>query len=119
MTLKPYVFGVMVIAAGSMASVALAQYTGPTAVNTPSTVKQILDNPREDQYVRLEGKLIRKLSADAYTFQDATGMIEVEIEPEIFPKTAVDEKTTVILMGEVDRRLTKAPEVEVESITIK
>ncbi len=116
---QKYTFIAALLAAGSVASVALAQYTGPSAVNTPTTVKQILDNPREDQYVRLEGKLIRKLSADAYTFQDATGTIEVEIEPEIFPKTAVNENTVVILMGEIDRRLTKAPEVEVESITLK
>ncbi len=103
----------------ALTSAAVAQYVGPSAVNTPTTVKQIVDDPREDQYVRLEGKLIRKLTADTYVFEDATGAIEVEIEPEMFPRTAIDQTTVVVIQGEVDRRTSRAPEIEVDRISVR
>lgn len=106
------------VATFAFGSVAHAQYTGPSHTAAVS-VEEILKNPVDDQEVRLEGHLLRKLSAKTYVFSDGTAEIVAEIKPKRFEGVAeINEKTKVEITGEVDTSLYRAPEIEVDLIRI-
>lgn len=108
----------LLTAAVSLGAVAQAQYVGPTAAPALS-VKEILKNPVDDQDVRLQGYLLRQLSAKTYMFSDGTAEIVAEIKPKRFKDLPeINEKTQVEIVGEVDTSRYRAPEIEVESIRI-
>ncbi|ACO78476.1 hypothetical protein AvCA_22850 [Azotobacter vinelandii CA] len=88
------------IATGSFA----AGYTGPGAQGAISTVSAAREAADETP-VTLEGRIVRQLKHEHYEFQDRTGSIEVEIDDEDWPTTAIDEKRQVRLQGEVDKEL--------------
>lgn len=46
----------------------------------PTTIASVIQNAYDDQYVTLQGRLVAYLGHDRYTFQDATGTIEVELD---------------------------------------
>lgn len=93
-----------------------AGYTGPgaKAVNTVAAANDASD----DTPAVLQGFVIKKLNNDdKYEFQDATGTITVEIDSEVLPAVAFNEKTKVKLTGEVERGLLKR-EVDVELLEV-
>jgi uncharacterized protein (TIGR00156 family) len=97
------------------ASLALAQYTGPSArpsVTTAAAAAKAAD----DTQVVLEGTQARRISSDTYEFRDATGSVTAEIDAEDFPGK-VDGNTRVRLHGEVDRDL-RSVEIDVKRIEI-
>jgi uncharacterized protein (TIGR00156 family) len=97
------------------ASLALAQYTGPSArpsVTTAAAAAKAAD----DTQVVLEGTLARQISSDTYEFRDATGSVTAEIDAEDFPGK-MDGNTRVRLHGEVDRDL-RSVEIDVKRIEI-
>lgn len=94
-----------------------AQYTGPSDMGETS-VAEILKNPVDDQDVRLQGHLIRQTSNDKYVFTDGTGEINAEIKAKRMPSQAIDDKTKVELVGEVDTSHKRPPEIEVDSIRV-
>jgi uncharacterized protein (TIGR00156 family) len=110
------------LAAGILMSIvvtlpAMAQYSGPSEIRR-ATVAEILDNPVDDQDVQLRGRLLRQTSDDEFIFSDGTGEIVVELETKHFAGQPVDEKTEVELIGEVETKLKRPPEIEVDSIRV-
>lgn len=103
--------------AGGMA-VAQAQYSGPTTATATPTVQSILDKPVDDQWVTLQGNLLRKDGKERYVFSDGSAEIIVEIDDDDFPKQTVNETTRVELYGKVDTGFTRPPEVEVERVKV-
>lgn len=95
-----------------------AQYKGPQAA-VQQQIKAIMDNPKDNQGVRLTGYLTEKLSHEKYWFSDGTDQIRVEIEPEDFPAGEFDENDLIEVHGEVEKDFLESPEIDVEYISIK
>lgn len=92
-------------------------YTGPSSVPV-LTVKQLLDTGKDEQRARLQGRIVSHDGGDRYTFEDATGRLTVEIDPEDFPPgQAISAQQRVELSGEFDKGLRKT-EFEVDRITL-
>lgn len=107
-----------------MATATHAQFTGPGAAQTASpavlrTVAAVLAKPVDDQHVELTGTLAKQLGRETYLFRDATGEIQVEIDLEDFPAgQPVGPTTPVLITGEVDTRMLRAPEIDVETLRL-
>ncbi|MET0548890.1 MAG: NirD/YgiW/YdeI family stress tolerance protein [Xanthomonas sp.] len=94
---------------------AMAQYTGPSSVQL-TTVKQLLDQGKDDQQVVLRGRIVSHDGGDRYTFRDATGSIKVEIDAHRLPAgRPFDDKVQVELLGELDKDL-RSLEVDVDEV---
>lgn len=93
-------------------------FTGPGAANRTNTVADILKNPIDDQRVTLQGKVTRHIGGDKYMFTDGTGEIRVDIDDHQFPPQPINEKTTVVIMGEVDSDFMQHLEIDVKSMRI-
>lgn len=95
-----------------------AGYKGPT--NVPlMTAKQLLDKGKDDQYVKVQGKLLSHKGGDDYEFADASGKMTVEIDPELFPQGAsVDQNTMVELIGEFDKETFGESTLDVQQIRV-
>ncbi|MGB6006867.1 NirD/YgiW/YdeI family stress tolerance protein [Castellaniella sp.] len=106
-----------VVVASALSFTAYAQYSGPSTVGK-GTVAEILSNPVDDQAVQMQGHLLRQTSHDKYIFSDGTGEIVAEIKAKHFAGQAVDEKTKVEIVGEVDTGMTRPPEIEVDSVRV-
>ena len=88
--------------AGLASGGAFAQFAGgPT--NHATTVKNLLENGRDDQLVVLEGYIVDQVRRKDYTFKDETGTITVEIKDRVFAGQRVDPKTKVRLEGEFEK----------------
>ncbi|MDR1125417.1 MAG: NirD/YgiW/YdeI family stress tolerance protein [Deltaproteobacteria bacterium] len=77
-----------------------AGFTGPGPDLV--TVQQVR-GMNDDAGVTLKGNIIKNLGGESYTFQDATGSIEVEIDHEIWRGQQVGPDDTVLISGEVDK----------------
>lgn len=109
----------------AMPPLAPAQFTGPGAREPGAkhtvarTVAEVLANPVDDRPVVLTGNLLRQTGRETYVFKDATGEIQVEIDREDFPAgKPLDATTQVIIEGEVDARVLRAPEIDVERLRL-
>lgn len=95
-----------------------AQFTGPGSNDKLYTVKEIKANAsrldKTDALVKIQGYIIEKINNDTYWFRDSTDKILVEIGKKQIPATPFNEKTEVILTGEVDYDLLEGIEIEVE-----
>ena len=109
---------VATLVGGAAAMSAHAQYVGPMGSGQSSSVKEILADPKDDQNVTLQGKLLRKTGSEKYIFSDGTGEITAEIDDDDFPQVRVDENTRVEIHGEVDTGLRRPPEIEVDVIRV-
>lgn len=109
------VAGMLAIGAASIP--AQAQITGPADQNA-TTVEAILAQPKDDQDVVLQGRLINKLGDEKYRFADGTGEITVEIDDDELPRDPVDADTLVELRGEVDTDDDRPPKIDVDSVRI-
>ena len=93
-------------------------YQGPSSVPLMK-VKDLLDKGKDDQYARLQGKLLSHKGGDDYEFADASGKITVEIEAGHFPAGVnVDHNTVVELSGEFDKETFGESSFEVEQIKL-
>jgi len=120
--------------AAAVAQTAATQTTAPTTAPatkaTPSgyagpsgaplmTAKDLLANGKDDQYVRLKGKLTSHKGDENYEFTDASGKIMVEIDADRFPAgVTVDHNTLVELTGEFDKEMFGDSTVDVEQIKV-
>jgi uncharacterized protein (TIGR00156 family) len=93
-------------------------YTGPS--NVPlMTAKELLDKGRDDQYVKLQGKLLSHKGGEHYEFADQSGRITVEIDDEDFPQgVSIDQNTVVELIGEFDKETFGESTLEVKQIKV-
>jgi uncharacterized protein (TIGR00156 family) len=97
---------------------ALAGYTGPSSVPLMSA-KDLLDKGKDDQYVKLKGRLVSHKGGDEYEFADQSGKITVEISSKLFPEgTVIDHNTVVELIGEFDKETFGESTLDVEQIRV-
>lgn len=105
------------------AAMAQAQYKGPGANSQVMTVKDINNKAsrldRSDTLVKIQGFVIQQINGDTFWFQDATGKIKVEIEKKQLPAVPFNEKTELIIIGEVDYDLLEGTEIEAKQVEIK
>jgi uncharacterized protein (TIGR00156 family) len=118
------ILGGLVLAAALAATTAVAQYKGPGAQQPAAPVvlrkvAEVLKAPVDDQHVELTGVLVRQTGRETYVFRDDSGEIQVEIDRDDFPAgQPVDATTRVVIHGEVDTRLARAPEIDVERLSL-
>ena len=92
----------VIIALVSMPVLAAGQggFTGPSgAVTTVANAKSL----RDDTWVTLRGKIVERISDDLYKFQDASGVINVDIDHKRWNGVTVGPQDTVEIQGEVDK----------------
>ena len=114
-------------------AIAVAQtggYTGPSSKATPagyagpSTVpmmnaKELLANGKDDQYVKLKGKLLNHKGGEEYEFADQSGKMTVEIDAKHFPEgVKIDQNTLVELTGEFDKETFGESTLDVKQIKV-
>ena len=93
------------------------KYTGPSAV-TLTTVKQLLASGKDEQYARLQGKIISHEHEKNYTFADDSGSMTVEISTKRFPAgQTISAEQRVELSGKLDKGWRKT-EFEVKEIRL-
>ena len=93
-------------------------YTGPSGAPL-MTAKDLLAKGKDDQYVRLKGKLTSHKGDEDYEFTDASGKITVEIDADRFPQgVTVDHNTLVELTGEFDKEMFGEAKLDVEQIKV-
>ena len=75
-------------------------FTGPSgAVTTVANAKSL----RDDTWVTLRGKITERISDDLYKFQDASGVINVDIDHKRWNGVTVGPQDTGEIQGEVDK----------------
>ena len=75
-------------------------FTGPSgAVTTVAIAKSL----RDDTWVTLRGKITERISDDLYKFQDASGVINVDIDHKRWNGVTVGPQDTVEIQGKVDK----------------
>ena len=75
-------------------------FTGPSGtVTTVANAKSL----RDDTWVTLRGKIVERVSDDLYKFQDASGMVNVDIDHKRWNGVTVGPQDTVEIQGEVDK----------------
>lgn len=97
---------------------AFAQYSGPSGTATPTTVQQLLENGKDDQYATVEGNIIRHIAGEHYIFADKTGQINVEIKNRDLPTGKFDDKTKVSISGKLDKDFNESLELEVKQLKV-
>lgn len=107
------------LALAMSASVASAQYAGPSSAPA-MTVKQLLDTGKDDQYVTLRGFIVSHDGGEHYTFADDSGRMKVEIDAKYFPPgVKIDDKVRVQLAGEFDKdMLGNKAELDVKQLSL-
>lgn len=96
----------------------VAGYSGPSGAPL-MTAKDLLAKGKDDQYVRLKGKLTSHKGDEDYEFTDASGKITVEIDADRFPAgVKVDHNTVVELTGEFDKEMFGESKLDVEQIKV-
>ena len=102
----------------NMAPAAAAGYTGPSSVAL-MTAKDVLAKARDDQYVKVKGKLTSHKGGEDYEFTDASGKMTVEIDARHFPAgVAIDQNTLVELTGEFDKETFGESTIDVKQVRV-
>jgi uncharacterized protein (TIGR00156 family) len=82
-----------------------AQYVGTGSKSDTITVSEIKENAWHlswsDQIINLKGFVVEQYKEDYYWFEDNTGRIKVEIEPNFMPHVPFNRNTEVLISGEV------------------
>lgn len=100
------------------ANAAQGGYSGPSSVPL-TTAKDLLANGKDDQHVRLRGKLLNNKGDEEYEFADASGRITVEIDDKLFPAgVKVDHTTEVELVGEFDKEMIGESKLDVDQLKV-
>jgi uncharacterized protein (TIGR00156 family) len=104
--------------APAAAAKAAGGYSGPSSVPL-MTAKDLLANGKDDQHVRLKGKLLSHKGDEEYEFADASGRITVEIDDKLFPAgVKVDHTTEVELVGEFDKEMIGESKLDVDQMKV-
>ena len=103
---------------GPAASGQPGSFKGPGAVAVADTVAKALE-ARDETPVELEGRIISAAKEhEEYVFQDRTGTIIIELDDELFHGRTVTPENTIRIWGEVDTKLGRNSEVEVDRFEI-
>lgn len=95
-----------------------AAYAGPSSVPL-MTARDVLAKARDDQYVRLKGKLTSHKGGEDYEFTDASGKMTVEIDAKHFPPgVSIDQTTLVELTGEFDKETFGESTLDVKQVKV-
>jgi len=121
----------VILAASTFAIAQSGGYTGPSAKAAPSpgytgpsnvtlmTARDLLAKGKDDQYVKLKGKLLSHKGGDDYEFADASGKMTVEIDDKYFPPgVKVDHDTVVELTGEFDKETFGESTLDVKQLKV-
>lgn len=73
-------------------------------------------NKADDTIVVMQGKIVKALGHEKYTFADKTGEIVIEIDEEDFDGVTVTAGEMIEISGEVDKDLMKPAKVDVKQI---
>lgn len=112
---KTLITAAILILSGS----AFAQYVGPSTQAAPvTTVQQLLKNGKDNQYVTVEGTIVRQIKRNHYLFADKTGQINVEIKQKYMPAVRIGDKTRLSLTGKLDKDWNDPIELEVKEVRI-
>jgi uncharacterized protein (TIGR00156 family) len=104
--------------AGPSTKAAPAGYTGPSSVPLMKA-KDLLDKGKDDQYARLQGKLVSHKGGEEYEFADQSGKITVEIDARHFPAgVSIDHNTLVELTGEFDKEIVGESTFDVRQVKV-
>lgn len=111
----------LILAAASLPLAAMSQQPAAPAggARQLTTVDAILNQPQDDQVVRLRGRIVSAVRGDTYVFADDSGQINIEIDDDI-PRDRITVGAEVEIVGEVDAADDDGDEgleVEVERIT--
>lgn len=109
---------VLALASLTVSSLALAQYVGPGTMRNPTSLTEVLQSPVDGQSVQLRGKLLQKLNHNKYLFSDGLSQIRVQINNEIFPKQAIDDRTEVEVIGQIEKDFMDTAEIDVNSVQV-
>lgn len=97
-----------------------SQYTGPGTTAKFYTIKEIKDKAtrldRSDELVKIKGYIIKQINKDTYEFKDNSGTILVDIDKKTLPTKPFNDKTELILIGEVDHDMLEPVEIEVDEV---
>ncbi|WP_437891215.1 YgiW/YdeI family stress tolerance OB fold protein [Phytobacter sp. V91] len=75
-------------------------FTGPGGgITTVEGAKSM----RDDAWVTLRGNIVERLSDDVYTFKDATGTVNVDIDHKRWNGLTVGPQDLIEIQGEVDK----------------
>lgn len=103
---------------GPSTKAAPAGYTGPSSVPLMKA-KDLLDKGKDDQYARLQGKLLSHKGGEEYEFADQSGKITVEIDAKHFPAgVSIDHNTLVELTGEFDKEMVGESTFDVKQVKV-
>lgn len=104
--------------AGPSTNAAPAGYSGPSTVPL-MTAKDLLAKGKDDQYVKLKGKLVNHKGGEEYEFADQSGKMTVEIDAKRFPDGAkIHQNTLVELTGEFDKETFGESTLDVKQIKV-
>lgn len=85
----------------SVTTFAIAGFKGPGSEDPIVNVESAL-TMSDDRAVTLQGKLIRKLEEEHFTFRDASGDIEVEIDDDLLRDQIITPEDEIRISGEID-----------------
>lgn len=98
----------------------LGQYQGPGVSDKTYSVKEVKANAiqldRSDALVKVKGFITKQINGEDYEFTDSTGVLRVEIDRKRMPQKQFDDKTELILIGEVDYDILRPVELDVKQI---
>ncbi|KAF0202568.1 MAG: hypothetical protein FD170_1742 [Bacteroidetes bacterium] len=104
----------------SISNLSFGQFQGPGVINKTFTIKEVSDNAskfdRSDALVKVQGYIVKQMNADTYAFKDKTGTINVEIDRKLLTNRPFDDKTELILIGEVDHDIFEPLEIEIKEV---
>jgi len=89
------------IGVGMLAATASAQFKDPGASGMSSVAEA--KKAKDETWHTLEGNIVKQLSSEHYTFRDATGEIDIEVDEDVWAGQEVTPETRVRITGEVDR----------------
>lgn len=75
-------------------------FTGP---NGSKATVESAKSLRDDAWVTLSGNIVERISDDTYSFKDATGTINVDIDQKRWKGLSVGPQDKVEIQGEVDK----------------
>ena len=100
----------------ALSPAANAEYTGPAADKTTSTVSEAKAMP-DNSAVILQGTLATASGDEMYIFTDGTGSINVEIDDGDLEGLNIGPNDVVMIEGEIDRT-GNAVEIDVDEIVL-
>lgn len=102
----------------AFSTITVAEYTGPGANSAETNLANIVKNPVDDQEVRLEGHIVKKIGKERYLFSDGSNQVEIELDDDDLPKQGLNDKQKVVIYGEVDKHR-KGFEIDVDRVELK